>query len=176
MLHVTCLIDQRNLCCTCFVQYTWKTSTYIIVRFLHVVVSVLTIIWHQLLNKQNNTVCRKLIGARYLNKAYIRSLKSWGSSSEELSQPELNTPRDYDGHGSHTLSTAGGGFVHGANMFGRLANGTASGGSPMARVAAYKVCWLNFFFVLAGLIELNVLKIYGLKVRSTNLASICLFH
>ncbi|KAI9122705.1 hypothetical protein K1719_006545 [Acacia pycnantha] len=35
-------------------------------------------------------------------------------------------------------------------MFGRLANGTASGGSPMARVAAYKVCWPNFFFVLSG--------------------------
>ncbi|KAI9122497.1 hypothetical protein K1719_006337 [Acacia pycnantha] len=87
---------------------------------------------------------RKLIGARYFNKGYISGLISWGSSREELSKPELNNPRDYDGHGSHTLSTAGGGFVHGANMFGRLANGTASGGSPMARVAAYKVCWPDF--------------------------------
>jgi len=48
--------------------------------------------------------------------------------------------RDYEGHGSHTLSTAGGNFVHGANVF-EFGNGTASGGSPKARVAAYKACW-----------------------------------
>ena len=45
-----------------------------------------------------------------------------------------------EGHGSHTLSTIGGNFVSGANVFG-LGNGTAKGGSPKARVAAYKVCW-----------------------------------
>lgn len=51
-----------------------------------------------------------------------------------------DSARDIIGHGTHTLSTAGGRFVPGANLFG-LANGTAKGGSPSARVAAYKVCW-----------------------------------
>ena len=52
----------------------------------------------------------------------------------------LNTPRDDYGHGSHTLATAGGSAVRGANVFG-YGNGTARGGSPRARVAAYRVCY-----------------------------------
>lgn len=38
------------------------------------------------------------------------------------------------------MSTAGGNFVQGASVFG-YGNGTAKGGSPKARVAAYRVCW-----------------------------------
>lgn len=78
-------------------------------------------------------VNRKLIGAKYFNKGYL-------AYTGLLSNASFDSPRDYDGHGTHTLSTAGGNFVPGANVFG-LGNGTASGGSPRARVAAYKVCW-----------------------------------
>lgn len=76
--------------------------------------------------------CRKLIGARYFNKAFHNYVGRTNSS--------MNTARDTVGHGTHTLSTAGGNFVAGANVFG-FGNGTAKGGSPRARVAAYKVCW-----------------------------------
>ncbi|OVA09838.1 Peptidase S8/S53 domain [Macleaya cordata] len=86
---------------------------------------------------QNNTKLgvpcnRKLIGARYFNKGY--------NAYRESLDYRYHTARDIEGHGTHTLSTAGGGFVNGANVFG-LGNGTAKGGSPKARVAAYKVCW-----------------------------------
>lgn len=76
--------------------------------------------------------CRKLIGARYFNKAYAVYAGPLNSS--------FSTSRDYDGHGSHTLSTAGGCFVPRISVLGN-GNGTAKGGSPKAHVAAYKVCW-----------------------------------
>ena len=50
------------------------------------------------------------------------------------------TTRDHNGHGTHTLSTAGGNFVEGVSFFGN-GNGTTKGGSPKALVAAYRVCW-----------------------------------
>ncbi|XP_042445560.1 subtilisin-like protease SBT5.3 [Zingiber officinale] len=76
---------------------------------------------------------RKLIGLRYFNKGYL-------SAAGTAANPAAESVRDTDGHGTHTLSTAAGRFVPGANLFG-FGNGTAKGGAPGARSAAYKVCW-----------------------------------
>ncbi|XP_022927103.1 subtilisin-like protease SBT5.4 [Cucurbita moschata] len=81
---------------------------------------------------------KKLIGAKYFNQGLIAYLKSHNLTDE---LPLIvNSTRDYVGHGTHTLSTAGGSYVSGVSVFGS-GIGTAKGGSPKARVAAYKVCW-----------------------------------
>ncbi|XP_015083976.2 subtilisin-like protease SBT1.7 [Solanum pennellii] len=50
-----------------------------------------------------------------------------------------DSPIDEAGHGTHTASTAAGGFVKGANVNGN-AKGTAVGIAPLAHLAMYKVC------------------------------------
>ncbi|CAJ2638806.1 unnamed protein product [Trifolium pratense] len=77
---------------------------------------------------------KKLIGARYFYHNFCQS----DGGGHSL----LFSPRDYDGHGTHTLATAGGNFVPRASSCG-LGHGTASGGAPRARVACYKVFWPN---------------------------------
>ncbi|KAK8615276.1 hypothetical protein V6N13_069053 [Hibiscus sabdariffa] len=67
---------------------------------------------------QNFTCNNKLIGARFY---------------------ATDSARDRVGHGSHTASTAAGNHVGNASFYG-LAEGTARGGVPSARIAAYKVC------------------------------------
>ncbi|XP_050204667.1 subtilisin-like protease SBT5.3 [Mercurialis annua] len=89
--------------------------------------------WKGQCDTKNGFKCnKKLIGARYFSKGFE-------ASGIALNSSEIDA-RDRDGHGTHTLSTAGGRFVPGANLLGS-ANGTAKGGAPNARVASYKVCW-----------------------------------
>ena len=85
----------------------------------------------------------KLIGARY----FKDSFESQYAIQYELG--EFESPRDADGHGSHTAGTAGGNEAVAATLEGVLA-GTVSGIAPRARVAAYKVCWNSDYVNEAG--------------------------
>src|SRR5215210_2713021 len=78
---------------------------------------------------------KKLIGARYFNAAW------GGNDALEAARPwEFMSPRDYNGHGTHTASTAGGN--HGVLPTGPgAALGRISGMAPRARIAAYKALW-----------------------------------
>lgn len=82
-----------------------------------------------------NQIYRKIIGARYYLKGYEAY---YGPLNRTI---DYKSPRDKDGHGTHTSSTVGGRLVHNASALGGFAGGTASGGVPLVRLAMYKVCW-----------------------------------
>ncbi|MBP1703471.1 MAG: peptidase and subtilisin kexin sedolisin, partial [Chloroflexi bacterium] len=78
---------------------------------------------------------QKLIGAQFFNAAW------GGSAGVDAERPwEFNSARDYNGHGTHTSSTAGGN--NGVAATGPAAVfGTISGIAPRARIAMYKALW-----------------------------------
>lgn len=85
---------------------------------------------------------RKLVGARFFAKGHEAARGSGGPGvvSGINETVEYRSPRDADGHGTHTASTAAGRYSFRASMAG-YASGIAKGVAPKARVAAYKVCW-----------------------------------
>jgi len=78
---------------------------------------------------------QKLIGARFYNAGF------GGNAGINADLPfEFNSPRDHNGHGTHTATTAGGN--EGVPATGpATAYGSISGIAPRARIAAYKACW-----------------------------------
>jgi hypothetical protein len=79
---------------------------------------------------QNVTCNNKLIGARYYTQG----------SLDETNPGEFRSPRDFNGHGSHTAGTAVGNNGADAVIDGRKV-GDASGMAPAARLAVYKALW-----------------------------------
>ncbi|CAL9112145.1 unnamed protein product [Musa textilis] len=114
---------------------------------------------------QNFTVnhCnRKIIGARWYA----------GGVDPSLIEGDYQSPRDSEGHGTHTASTAAGSLVSDASFHG-LGAGTARGGAPRARLAIYKACWAK-----AGCPDAAVLKAIddaihdGVDILSLSLAGL----
>ncbi|CAN1845310.1 Subtilisin-like protease SBT1.4, partial [Linum perenne] len=83
---------------------------------------------------------RKLIGARTFYKGY----ESYRGRSIDESL-ESKSPKDTEGHGTHTASTDGGSIVRNASLF-HYADGEARGVATKAWIAAYKICWLSGCF------------------------------
>ena len=81
----------------------------------------------------------KLIGARYFNTGW----KANRPPAQWWSFEYIDSPRDSDGHGSHTLSTAGGNENVSTLVGGTNAVTGMSGIAPRARVASYKVCYVG---------------------------------
>ncbi|GLJ18275.1 hypothetical protein SUGI_0323220 [Cryptomeria japonica] len=71
---------------------------------------------------------KKIIGARFYDKG------------TQPAAGEFISPRDSNGHGTHTSSIAAGSIVRNGSLIG-LAQGDVRGGVPGARIAIYKVCW-----------------------------------
>ncbi|XP_019160924.1 PREDICTED: subtilisin-like protease SBT3.9 [Ipomoea nil] len=92
---------------------------------------------------------KKLIGARYFIEGYL---------AEKGQQPKNYTgildyisPRDSNGHGTHTSSTAAGSPVPNVSYNG-LSLGTFRGGAPRARLAIYKIGWEDGTFTEADIL------------------------
>ncbi|KAL9157111.1 hypothetical protein ABFS82_09G124000 [Erythranthe guttata] len=82
------------------------------------------------------TLCnKKLIGTKAF---YLGYEASRGTTMEESN--ESKSPRDTEGHGTHTASTAAGSIVANASLLG-YAEGEARGMAIKARIAVYKICW-----------------------------------
>ncbi|TYH51825.1 hypothetical protein ES332_D10G306200v1 [Gossypium tomentosum] len=87
--------------------------------------------WKGICQGSSNFTCNnKIIGARYYK------------ADKNFHPTDIQSPRDSEGHGSHTSSIAAGALVHKASLSG-LASGLARGGVPSARIAVYKICWAD---------------------------------
>nr|GMD07040.1 subtilisin-like protease SBT1.6 [Ipomoea batatas] len=100
---------------------------------------------------------RKIVGARFFSKGHEAG--GFGGIGGGINDTiEFRSPRDADGHGTHTASTAAGRYAFRASMSG-YASGIAKGVAPKARLAIYKVCWKN-----AGCFDSDILAAFDAAV------------
>ncbi|GLJ43868.1 hypothetical protein SUGI_0914420 [Cryptomeria japonica] len=76
------------------------------------------------------TCNKKLVGAKFYRSHHVGPLR------------EFLSPRDGQRHGTQTSSIAAGNHINNVSFYG-IAQGNARGGIPGARVAMYKVCWVD---------------------------------
>ncbi|XP_044502783.1 subtilisin-like protease SBT1.2 [Mangifera indica] len=107
---------------------------------------------------------KKLIGARFFARGHRAASMS---SSPNIIQPYVS-PRDSQGHGTHTASTAAGASVPVASVLGNGA-GVARGMAPGAHVAVYKVCWFSGCYSSDILAAMDVAITDGVDVLSLSL-------
>lgn len=101
---------------------------------------------------------RKIVGARFFSKGHEAASGFGGFGGGINETIEFKSPRDADGHGTHTASTAAGRYAFKASMEG-YASGIAKGVAPKARLAVYKVCWKN-----AGCFDSDILAAFDAAV------------
>ncbi len=78
----------------------------------------------------------KVVSARY----FVDGFGTANLGDATTGTGEFVSPRDGDGHGSHTASTAAGEIAVPAAIEG-IDFGTITGVAPAAKIAVYKVCW-----------------------------------
>ncbi|CAI9102294.1 OLC1v1000537C1 [Oldenlandia corymbosa var. corymbosa] len=102
---------------------------------------------------------KKIVGARFFSKGHEAAPPGFGGIGGGINDTvEFKSPRDADGHGTHTASTAAGRHAFKASMEGYAA-GIAKGVAPKARLAVYKVCWKD-----AGCFDSDILAAFDAAV------------
>ncbi|KAL5858468.1 hypothetical protein ACOSQ3_005926 [Xanthoceras sorbifolium] len=102
---------------------------------------------------------KKIIGARFFSKGHEAAERAPGPIGGINKTVEFMSPRDADGHGTHTASTAAGRYAFRASMEG-YASGVAKGVAPKSRLAVYKVCWKN-----SGCFDSDILAAFDAAVN-----------
>ncbi|XP_028779753.1 cucumisin-like [Neltuma alba] len=112
---------------------------------------------------QNFTCNNKIVGAKYF--------VGHGFPAKD----DIGSPRDTDGHGTHCASTAAGNWVNSASLYG-LGSGTARGGVPSARIAAYKPCWSSGCYDSEILAAFDEAISDGVDIISVSLGETSVIH
>lgn len=109
----------------------------------------------------------KLIGAKWFN-------DGWGGDEaiKNLFPFEYISPRDYNGHGTHIASTAGGNYK--TPVYDSIISKTfteVSGIAPCARIAVYKVSWSGEFYNIDVYSAIDACVADGVDVINFSLGS-----